>query len=266
MTMGSGGAPVGSGGMLASGGSPHGDGGSGNSGGMAGNSGASQAFVPKTVSFTELTDADQGVNVVAATLTQGPLGLEFYGSLRNDGETAACSGAIGIELFDAADQTLGAFNGGLFGAQIYRINGLDQAVGCIDPHQVGMAGIVNIDESLTLDQVASVVYRFTYFNAEFFEDGLTALDSFTVTDLELVEEGANQVVFSGALANSLDALVKDPSVTIFQVNDVGRPLGMVSVSRTEDLTPGTTWNFRTSSIDGAVESQFAFPSGTIEFY
>src|SRR6187551_2782961 len=116
----SGGAPsAGSGGSQA-------EAGSGGQGEGSAGSSDRELFVPQNVSFSELADdADEGVNVASASLVQGAGGLEFFASLRNDGETSACSGAMSIELYDSAAQPLGSFNGGIFAAQVYRINDLN---------------------------------------------------------------------------------------------------------------------------------------------
>lgn len=204
------------------------------------------------------------MDVVAATLTQGSDGLEFYAALHNGGDTGACGGALSIELFDAQEQSLGVFDAGLFGKQIYRINELDQVVGCIDPDSEGAAAVLNIDEELRIDDIAHVTYRFTYFSTEFFEGGLTLLEEFKVTGLNQVPL-AFGISFSGTLENGLEVPATEPSVTIFALNDIGRPLGVVAASRAEALAAHDEWTFQTGPIVDPGVTQWAFPLGSIQF-
>lgn len=223
-----------------------------------------QLFYPEHVSFNELTDEDEGVDVIAATLTNGAQGLEFYATLQNNGQSGACSGALSIELFNANMMSLGAFNGGIFAGQLYRINDLNQAITCIDPNEIGMSAIVDIGASPTLDQVAHLIYRFTYFNSDFFEGGLSSIDAQLGASIDLINNAAQDGLI-GSLKNDLEVNVNNPSVIVFPTNGVRRPLGMISFVHSEPILAGTEWTFQMDQVPSVGEKRFTFLTGSIQF-
>lgn len=227
--------------------------------------GTSGSFSPAGVVFSELSHPDEGVNVLTASLVDGEDGLQLYAVLINVSDTGACSGAMSVELYDAFQQSLGDFNGGIFGAQIYRINDLDQAVACVDPQELGMAAVVDIDTSIELHQVAYVVYRFTYFASEFFTGGLRALPGFRIADLKRHADRPEEYSLSGRLENGTDATVEDVSVTLLSLNEAGRPLGMVTIQRALPLAAGEDWPFESEAQPASAPKALAFPVGTFSF-
>ena len=54
-----------------------------------------------------------------------------------------------------------------------------------------------------------------------------------------------------------------PTVTIFPVNRVGRPLGAATASSTIDIPPGGSWSFETSPVDDLGVDYVAYPAASI---
>jgi hypothetical protein len=69
--------------------------------------------------------------------------------------------------------------------------------------------------------------------------------------------------YIGTVVNALGSTLSNPSVTIFPVNRVGRPLGMASASATVDLAPGVAWNFQTTAVDDPGVDQAAYATGSL---
>jgi hypothetical protein len=229
-----------------------------------GTPGEGELFVPARIKFSESADEGEGVDVVAATLDVGPSGqLQVLLALFNGAETGACSGGVGIEFFDLDEQPLGTATANMYGAGLYRADEYNLAVGCIDPGQRGMAAATDIDAAIALQEVASVVYRFTYFSTEFFAGGLTPLTQFTVDSVMRVESAAGSG-FSGVLHNGLEATVEEPTVIVFALDAVGRPVATVEVTGDEPLLPHEQWEFLTSPVFNAGVSEVTYALGDLQ--
>jgi hypothetical protein len=61
--------------------------------------------------------------------------------------------------------------------------------------------------------------------------------------------------------NGLDQPLSNPTVAIYPLNDVGRPLGVAYGSATLDIAPGGTWNFETNTTSDAGVGFDAYPLG-----
>jgi hypothetical protein len=70
-------------------------------------------------------------------------------------------------------------------------------------------------------------------------------------------------VYTGTLSNGLDVAVSDPSVTVFSVNRVGRPLGVAIATGTVQIPPGGSWAFETNTVDMPGADQAAYPAGAM---
>ncbi len=70
-------------------------------------------------------------------------------------------------------------------------------------------------------------------------------------------------VYTGTVGNRLDVAVTAPSVDVFPVNRVGRPLGLAADAGTADLAPGADWSFRTSPVSDLGSGYAAYPFASI---
>jgi hypothetical protein len=51
-------------------------------------------------------------------------------------------------------------------------------------------------------------------------------------------------------------------VTVFPVNEAGRPLGMATSTGSMDLASGASWTFETNAVDTPGVDQVAYPSAS----
>ena len=94
------------------------------------------------------------------------------------------------------------------------------------PGDVTMAAVTDLPADLAIEDVGSVVYRCPYFALD-----VVPIDGLTISEVKSVTGGAG-TAYTGTLVNGLDVAVSNPSVTVFPVNRVGRPLGVATGSGT----------------------------------
>jgi hypothetical protein len=227
-------------------------------------------IVPEGLDVTALAGGNGVLTLIALTLRRGARGLELFAALRNEGERPACDAALSVELFDQNEQSLAAGIGGLHSAHFYRLtDGSDSLAACVGPGEVSMAALRDWPAELALEDVGFVVYRCPYF----------ALDVVPIAGLSLRQlksaRSSAGMAYTGTLVNELDVAVTNPSVTVFPVNRVGRPLGAALASATLELRPGGSWAFETDSLEarGSAREQnldvpgadfVAYPAGALD--
>ena len=215
-------------------------------------------IVPEGLQVSALPGGNGVLELSALTLRRGASNLEVYAELANVGDVEACSAALSIELFDARGQSLAAGIGGVLTQQLYRWrDGSNAIAACIGPGEVAMAGVTELPEDLTLEDVAQIVYRCPYFALD-----VIRIEGPSVRGLQRVS-GAAGTSYTGTLVNQLDVAVRNPSVTVFPISRAGRPLGSAIGSSAIVLAPGAQWAFETSSVDEAGVDQLAYPAGAI---
>ena len=57
-------------------------------------------------------------------------------------------------------------------------------------------------------------------------------------------------------------MVSDPSIRVFPLNRVGRPLGVAKGGDASQVAPGGTWTFQTDTVDAPGVSCAAFPAAS----
>jgi hypothetical protein len=227
--------------------------------GGGGASGDGRAFVPDDLPNTP-REGEVGVTLklVASTLVQGPAGPELYAAVRNDGTTPSCNAGIMIDFVDKAGQTVTTAGTALRSKQLYRLDA-GTLITCIDPGQIAMSGSTNLPAEVVIGELGSLTHTFPTFGGF---DGLVPVAGFTVSDVETVARGAGSL-YRGKLTNPLDVTVSAPSVTIFPLNRVGRPLGMATSSATTDVPPGGSWAFETNAVNDPGVDYAAYPTASI---
>lgn len=215
-------------------------------------------IVPEGLDVTALAGGNGVLDVIALTLRQGPGRAEIYVALRNHGDIPACSAAVSVELFDKNEQSLAAAIGGLLTQHFYRLtDGSGTVAACVGPGDVTMAALTDLPSDLVLEDVAHVVYRCPYF----------ALDVVPIAGLTMHEvrrRTANTgTAYTGTLVNGLDVTVGNPSISVFPVNRVGRPLGVAISRGTVDIAPNGSWDFETGSVDAQGVTWAAYPAGAL---
>lgn len=271
---GSGGATGGAGGLAAAGagntgatvggasGAP-GVGAAGTPGVLVGTSGNAspedELVVPQALNVMPLSGGNGDLDMLAFTLHQDANGTEAYASLRNDGDLPACTAGLSIQLFDKNQQTLTASIGALLSQHLYRFtDGSGTVAACAGPGDVMMGAITDLPADLVLADVGFVVYSCMYFALD-----LTPIDGFSVSPLQSATLGDGSTVFTGTFTNGVDMPIANPSVTVFPVNRVGRPLGATTALGTDAVAPGGTWSFETPPIQTSGADAVAFPTGSV---
>jgi hypothetical protein len=215
-------------------------------------------IVPRGLRVTALPGGNGVLNVMSLTLRQGSSGVELYAALRNSGDAPACSAALSVELFDHAEQSVAAGVGGLLTQQLYRLmDGSDAITACVGPGDVTMAAVTDLPSDIEVDDVARVVYWCPYFALD-----VVAIDGLTISEVTSGTH-ASGTGYAGTLINELDVAVSNPSVMVFPVNRVGRPLGVAIGSGTVELPPGGSWAFETSTVDAPGIDHVAYPAGAL---
>ena len=195
------------------------------------------------------------LHVTALTLRQGPSNAELYVALRNDGSAPACSPAFTAEVFDKSEQSLAQGLGGLLVQHFYRLaDGSGTIAACVGPGDISMIAIRDLPSELVLEDVSQVVYRCNYWALK-----VTPIAGISISDVKAVARDGG-VTYTGTLVNELDVALNDPSVAIFPVNSVGRPLGVALSGATLQLPPGGSWQFETNSVGDPGVDQAVYPA------
>jgi hypothetical protein len=215
-------------------------------------------IVPEGLAVSALPGGNGVLEVIALTLRGGPRGPELYAAVRNDGDVPACSAALSVELFDASEQSLAAGIGGLLTQRFYRLtDGSGAIAACVGPGDVTMAALTDLPSDLAIEDVAAVVYRCPYFALD-----VMPIDGLAISEVKRVTDGGG-TAFTGTLVNGLDVAVANPSVTVFPVNRVGRPLGAATGQGTVEVPPSGRWVFETNAVSTAGVDHFAYPAGAL---
>jgi hypothetical protein len=221
--------------------------------------GADALIVPAGLAVSALPGGNGVLELVALTLRQGVESSELYAALKNTGETPACSAALSVELFDENGLSLASGINGLLSQHFYRrSDGSGALAACIAPGDVAMAAIRDLPAELVIDDVRSVVYRCPYFALE-----VEAISGLSIHALKRVRSGSESA-FTGTLRNELDVAVRNPSVTIFPLNFVGRPLAVVMANADVELQPGGAWGFETDAVSVSAHDFVAYPAGALQ--
>jgi hypothetical protein len=232
--------------------------------GSDGGRGDDALIVPEGLGVTALAGGSGVLEVTALTLRDGANGIELYAALRNDGDVPACHAALSVELFDASDQSLAAGIGGLLTQRFYRLtDGSDSIAACVGPGDVTMTAVADLPADLATEDVKHVVYRCPYFALE-----VVPIAGLTVRQVKRVRRSGGTEAYVGTMVNELDVAVSNPSVTVFPVNRVGRPLGMAATGSDSDsgmveLASGGSWMFETNTVSEPGVDQVAFPAASV---
>jgi len=214
-------------------------------------------FVPEGIQVTPRPGNNSVFNIVAFTLREGPNGAEIYAAVKNEGDVVACNPSLTVELRDKDDQTVGGGTSGLMSRRLYRFtDGSGTIAGCLTPGESTMVAIQRSPVDIPIADVHSAVYYSTYWA----NLSLAATDGVNLTTVEDVAR-ESRVAYSGTLVNNLDMPVTGPTVAVFPVNAVGRPLTVAYGASTVVLQPCDTWQFETNAISEPGAGYDAYPMG-----
>ena len=225
-------------------------------GGLGGQAGDDRLFVPEGLPDTNQDGQDEGLVLVAFTLVPGANGPSFYAAVQNVSSTPICEAGMMLTFFDQNNQLVGTSAGVLQSGRFDQL-GDGTVIPCVDPGQIAMTGATGLPSTIVVDQLGALQHVFPAFVVDVLPFG-----GLTVTGVQPVANSAG-TAYTGTVVNSLGSTLSNPSVTIFPVNRVGRPLGMATASATVDLAPGGTWNFQTTAVDDPGVDQAAYASGSL---
>jgi hypothetical protein len=199
------------------------------------------------------------LDLFALTLQEGPTGIDLYAALRNDGDVPACDAALKVSLYDTTGQPIGDFISGLYTNHFYLYtlpDGSTTIAACASPGDVTMTQISTMAADISVADVGQVVYYYSYFALD-----AVLINGLTVGTLNTVTTSTG-TSYTGTVINNLDMPVSGPSVTVFPLNCVGRPLGITSGSDTTQVPAGGSWSFQTDTVEVFGVNYAAFPSAS----
>jgi hypothetical protein len=218
-------------------------------------------FVPDSVSVSEHVGNNSVFAVTDFTLLQGSSGLEFYAAIRNAGEIVTCNTSFSIELRDQNDEVVAAGVSGLMAKRFYRFGEnagpvAGELAGCVAPGDVTKVAI----QSLSLDPANAEVKSVVFSTNSWGNLDLVEIAGVSLTGVSAVTQ-ANGVAYKGSLVNKLDTTLSNPTVAVYPVNAVGRPLGVAYGGSAVEVSPGGNWAFETSTVADPGVSFDAYPMG-----
>lgn len=215
-------------------------------------------IVPEGLTVSALPGGNGVLDLVALTLRELNGQVELYAALKNVGDRPACDAALGVELFDAQRRSLAAGINGVLAQRFYRrTDGSGAIASCVAPGDVAMATVTDLSSAVERSEVSSVVYRCPYFALDV--EPIRGLD---VQSIERMKRD-DGTAFTGTFVNQFDRTVSRAAVTVFPVDEVGRPLGLVSATSEADLAPGESWQFETAATDQPGVDAAAFPTAAL---
>jgi len=234
-----------------------GAGSAGNCGKGGAGGGEELAFVPEGLPSIEAPGEEGGLVLVASTLMQGADGLELYVAVRNDGDAPACEIGAMTSFIGADEQVIETVGLPLQAGHLYEYSGA--VLNCLPPGEIGMGAALDLPDTIVLEELTGLEHRFPAFEVA----GIIALNAFKVDDVEVVS-GACGSKYTGVLTNQFERGIIPASITIFPVNEVGRPFGAATAT-TEGISAGEGWAFETSSVPNPGSDYVALPDGSVNF-
>jgi len=229
------------------------------SGGTARAPGDERLFVPDGLPNTPRAgEVGVTLKLVGSTLVQGSTAAELHAAVRNEGNAPSCEAGMMTDFIDKAGQTVVTVGTALLSKQLYRLDATT-IISCIDPGQIAMSASTNLPAEVVIEELGSLTHTFPTFGGL---DGIVLVAGFTVSQVATIAKGAGSA-YTGTLTNGFDTTVSGPSVTIFPVNRVGRPLGAATASATTDIPPGGSWSFETSAVNDLGVDYVAYPAASI---
>jgi hypothetical protein len=192
----------------------------------------------------------------ALTLRRGPSRGELYVALKNTGNSLACSPAFSVELLDTSEQFLATGLGGLLVQRFYpATQGSAAVAACVAPGDTTMVAITDLPSDVAVETVGHVVYWCNYWAV----NDVAAVAGIRIEGVRTVARDGG-VAYTGALVNALEVTLSNPAVAIFPLNRAGRPLGVALSHGLNDVLPGASWHFETSTVHDAGVAHAAYPA------
>jgi len=160
--------------------------------------GDDRRFVPQGLSNTNIDGQDDGLTLVAFTLTLGPAGPELYAAVRNDGSAPACEAGMVTDFYDKDNQRLTSAGSVLLSGRFYRLDD-STTILCVDPGQIAMTATTGLPDNVVIDELGSLTHLFPSFTLA----GAVPITGLEVREVRAVTVGGGQA-YTGKLVNELD--------------------------------------------------------------
>jgi hypothetical protein len=213
-------------------------------------------FVPPDVSNSNVNGHDEGLVLVAFTLTETSRGPELYAAVRNDGDAPACEAGMVTSFFDKNGEPVTSAGSKLLSGRLYRLPD-GTIIACVAPGQTAMTATTGLPAAVVLDQLGALTHLFPSFTVA----DIAPVAGLTLRDVHTV--GSGPTSYAGTLANGIDRAVSAAQVSVFPTNRVGRPLGVATSGASDDLAAGASWSFETGTVDDPGVGYAAFPTATV---
>jgi hypothetical protein len=211
---------------------------------------SNDAFNPDVPEEYVGTVVSPGMEVVAHTIREGTLGLEWLMAVKNTGAAHLCAVDVQYAFLDAGGVELGS-GFGLLDVGLERgSNGTGGLTNCLAPGKVGMLSDTLALGDVDVTKIAKVTHEF---GAIILTDAV-ATDDIKVSGVTAVPSGTSGNVFTGSVDNDSAEGVKNPSVAIYGLNAAGRPLFVSKAIQLTTIAAGASWMFETT---GKFKEQYA---------
>jgi hypothetical protein len=138
-----------------------------------------------------------------------------------------------------------------------RTDGSGAIASCVAPGDLAMAAVTDFSAAVALTDVSSIVYRCPYFALD-----VEPIDGLDARSIERVRRD-DGTAFTGTFVNQFDRTVSHAAVSVFPIDRLGRPLGLVSASSDQDIASGDSWHFETDAVDEPGAGAAAYPTAAL---
>jgi hypothetical protein len=118
-----------------------------------------------------------------------------------------------------------------------------------------MSAATGLPSDIVIEKLGHLQHRFPAFMI----DGITPVETFDVSEVQAIAKGDGKG-YTGKVINRFDKTLTEPSVVIFPVNRVGRPLGAATSKTMTELPPGSNWSFESTDVVDFGVGYVAYPS------
>ena len=231
----------------------------GSSAGVMGGTGVTDSllFVPDVPLTYDGAVIEPGVEILAFTIAEGSLGPVWLVAFENvSTDLRLCGLRLPFLFFDAAGTQI-ARAGGVLNVPLSRgSSGAGGILPCLLPGEIGMAVNTYDLGNTDVDAIASITWSVDALNLY---DAVSTND-IVVTGLGLVKDEFDRDTFAGTIENNTGYSVMNPDISVFGLNEVGRPLLEGHEYESTTLAAGASWNFVTRpGFDQPIASFVAFP-------
>jgi hypothetical protein len=163
------------------------------------------------------------------------------------------------DFLEATDTIVASGSSALLSEGLYQFtDGSGVIIPCIAPGEIAMTATRDLPDDLVIAELDHLQHRFP----AFIVDGIVPIDGFSVSELETVATGDGSS-YTGTLTSGLDVTVSNPTVSVFPLNRVGRPLGVATSEGSGDVQPAGSWAFETTAVVDLGADYAVFPAASI---